>query len=148
MTANTTLNLATVAGGDVIATDDIGPGVKYQRVKLTLGNTGVNDGDLSKTNPIPIYLPPRTVTNISGTITTGGAAQVLSAANATGRHFSIQNLHSVDSLWFSDIGIAAGSQPSIQLMPGAYYESPYSTTAAISIIGATTAQAYSAREWS
>ena len=51
MADNTTLNAGT--GGDVIASDDIG-GVKYQRVKLTLGAEGVNDGDLSATNPMPV----------------------------------------------------------------------------------------------
>jgi len=36
-----------------IATDDIG-GVKYQRVKVTLGADGVNDADVSSANPMPI----------------------------------------------------------------------------------------------
>lgn len=52
MADNTTLNSGT--GGDVIATDDIGPGVKYQRVKVTLGADGVNDGDISSANPMPV----------------------------------------------------------------------------------------------
>jgi hypothetical protein len=43
--------------GDSIAADDIG-GVKHQRVKLTLGNDGVNDGDVSASNPLPIGAPP------------------------------------------------------------------------------------------
>ena len=51
MSNNTTLNVG--AGGDVIASDDIG-GVKYQRVKLTMGAEGVNDGDLSASNPMPV----------------------------------------------------------------------------------------------
>lgn len=41
------------ATGDVIASDDVG-GVKYQRIKLTLGADGVNDGDLSSANPLPV----------------------------------------------------------------------------------------------
>lgn len=51
MADNTTLNPGT--GGDVYGSDDIG-GVKYQRVKLITGADGVNDGDTSKTNPLPI----------------------------------------------------------------------------------------------
>ena len=51
MADNTTLNPG--AGGDISAADDI-DGVKYQRVKLTLGSDGVNDGDLSATNPMPV----------------------------------------------------------------------------------------------
>lgn len=39
--------------GTSIATDDIG-GVQYQRMKLTLGNDGVSDGDVSSTNPMPV----------------------------------------------------------------------------------------------
>ena len=39
--------------GDVIATDDIG-GVKYQRMKMTLGDDGVDGGDVSPLNPMPV----------------------------------------------------------------------------------------------
>lgn len=39
--------------GTSIAADDIN-GVKYQRVKLTLGADGVNEGDVSLANPIPV----------------------------------------------------------------------------------------------
>lgn len=51
MSDNTELNPGT--GGDIAATDDIG-GVKYQRVKLALGADGVNDGDVSEGNPMPV----------------------------------------------------------------------------------------------
>jgi hypothetical protein len=49
MSDNTTL--PTMAGGDVIATDDIG-GIKFQRVKNTFGVDGVAV-DVSTTNPLP-----------------------------------------------------------------------------------------------
>jgi hypothetical protein len=39
----------------VTASDEIS-GVQYQRVKLTLGNDGINDGDVSSTNPIPVNM--------------------------------------------------------------------------------------------
>ena len=48
--------LSSGSGGDTIAADDIGPGVKYQRVKLTLGADSVNDGDVSNSVPMPIDL--------------------------------------------------------------------------------------------
>ena len=51
MADNTVLN--TGSGGDTIATDEIG-GIKFQRVKLTLGTDGVNGGDVSTSNPIPV----------------------------------------------------------------------------------------------
>lgn len=40
------------ATGTNVATDDIG-GVKFQRMKVVHGNDGVNDGDVSLTNPLP-----------------------------------------------------------------------------------------------
>ena len=39
--------------GPLVAGDDI-DGVLYQRVKLTLGGDGVNDGDVSAANPMPV----------------------------------------------------------------------------------------------
>ena len=51
MADNTTLNVGT--GGDTIASDDIG-GIKHQRVKITVGADGVNDGDVSSANPLPV----------------------------------------------------------------------------------------------
>ncbi len=51
MADNTELNPGT--GGNIAATDDIA-GVHYQRVKLTLVADGVNDGDVSSSNPIPV----------------------------------------------------------------------------------------------
>lgn len=48
---NTQISLETT--GDIIATDDIG-GVKYQRMKMIVGADGVNDGDISSSNPMPV----------------------------------------------------------------------------------------------
>lgn len=47
-------NIPTTANASV-ATDDIG-NVHYQRMKLTLGADGVNDGDVSSANPMPVDL--------------------------------------------------------------------------------------------
>lgn len=74
MADNTTLNTGT--GGDVIATDDIA-GVKYQRVKIIQGADGVNDGDVSSTNPLPIdgtviVTGTVAVTDNSGSLTVDG----------------------------------------------------------------------------
>lgn len=43
----------TPGSGAVIAADDIG-GALHQRVKMVLGADGVNDGDVSLANPMPI----------------------------------------------------------------------------------------------
>lgn len=87
-------------------------------------------------------------TDRSGTITTGGTAQTLMAQNGSRRGFWVQNVSSGD-LWISTVGTAAASQPSMKIAAGALYESPAHgvSTAAISIYGATTGQAFSAREW-
>ncbi len=89
------------------------------------------------------------LTDRSGTITTGGAAQTLAAFNEARKGFMIQNLSAGD-LWINELGgTAAASQPSIKITSGQVYETmdgqpcPY----AISIFGATTAQAFTAREW-
>lgn len=51
MADNTTLN--TGSGGDTISTDDIGGGVKVQRVKVQYGVDG-SATDVSDTNPMPV----------------------------------------------------------------------------------------------
>jgi hypothetical protein len=49
------VTLKEMTGGEVVAADDIA-GIKYQRMKLTLGADGVDDGDVSTANPIPVTL--------------------------------------------------------------------------------------------
>lgn len=51
MADNITTNPGT--GGDTLAADDIG-GVKFPRTKLVIGADGVNDGDVSASNPLPV----------------------------------------------------------------------------------------------
>lgn len=41
------------SGGSTFASDDIG-GTQYPRVKITQGGDGSSDGDVSKTNPLPV----------------------------------------------------------------------------------------------
>jgi hypothetical protein len=88
-----------------------------------------------------------TLTDRSGTITTGGTAQVLAASNTTRKYLFIQN-NSIAPLWYNFTTTAAQSQPSVQLAAGAsmYFGGPYITTEAVSIIGATTGQAFTAKE--
>lgn len=87
-------------------------------------------------------------TSRSGTIASGGVAQTLMAANSSRRGFWIQNVSTGD-LWISDLGTASAAQPSVVVPPGALYEAPSGgvPTSAISIFGATTGQAFAAREW-
>lgn len=45
--------LNAMSGGDTVAADEIA-GKKYQRIKLIKGAEGVNDGDISDANPLPV----------------------------------------------------------------------------------------------
>jgi hypothetical protein len=85
----------------------------------------------------------------SGTIVAGGTAQSLLLANVTRNGFSVQNL-SIGDLWVNEVGgVAAAAQPSIKVAAGATYQTPLGSPcpAAASIFGATTAQAFTCREW-
>lgn len=87
--------------------------------------------------------------NISGEIVTAGIAQTLSASSDSRRGFMVQNL-SADDLWVNEGGTtAAPSRPSIKIIAGALYESPYNIPCPyeISIYGATAGQSFTAREW-
>lgn len=88
-----------------------------------------------------------TYANLSGTITTGGSAQALASVNP-GRHGCMVQNQSTTDLWVSDIGTAAATQPSVKIPAGAQYlcMTP-APTGTLSIFGATTAQAFAAREW-
>lgn len=87
-------------------------------------------------------------TDKSGTITTGGTAQVAIAANTARKGFWIQNISTGD-LWITSLTTAVADSPSMKIAAGALYESPTggTPTGAISIIGATTGQKFAAREW-
>jgi len=89
-----------------------------------------------------------TRTDSSGTITAGGTAQTIIASNAARKGFEIQNQSNGD-LYFSTLATAIQGQPSVRLSPGQLYETPLggSGTGAVSLIGATTGQAFAAREW-
>jgi hypothetical protein len=83
----------------------------------------------------------------SGTITAGGTAQVVLPA-WSGRHGCMIQNQSAGSLWVSETATAVAGPPSILIPVGLQFlcMSPASGQA-YSIIGATTAQAFVAREW-
>lgn len=90
-----------------------------------------------------------TLTDRSGSITTGGTAQTLAAANTSRRYLIIQNT-GAGTLWFNFTTAAVQTQPSFRLDVGASFEMPTAagviSTEAISIIGATTGQVWTAKE--
>lgn len=83
MADNTVLSVGT--GGDTIASDDIG-GIKFQRVKLIYGDDGVNAGDVSEVNPLPVTLRSDTMafTAFFPSVASGANKVFLDLFNATG----------------------------------------------------------------
>lgn len=85
----------------------------------------------------------------SGTVTTGGVAQTLFGGVTPAMGYMVQNLSAGD-LYINDLGTASAGAGSI-LIPsqGSMFISPsnYRPPGAVSLFGATTAQAFSARHW-
>lgn len=69
----------TPGSGDVVGADEIG-GIKYQRIKLILGDEGANDGDVSATNKLPVT---GTVVVTSTTLPSGAATLAEQQAQST-----------------------------------------------------------------
>ena len=84
-------------------------------------------------------------TDRSGSIATGGTAQQLAAANASRISLEGQNISSGD-LWINEIGgtAAADTAGSYKVVANSTFS--ISTNRAISIVGATTGQKFTATE--
>jgi hypothetical protein len=88
MADNTELNAGT--GGDTLGSDDIA-GVKYQRVKLIKGDDGVNDGDISDANPLPI-------SDAGGALTVDGTVSVTGVATEAKQDTLIGHVDGIEAL--------------------------------------------------
>lgn len=88
MADNVLLNAGT--GGSTIAADDISS-VWFQRVKLIHGADGTNDGDVAKTNPLPVQRPLvyGSKTTITATLTSlaNGSARESTVVDNTSARF-------------------------------------------------------------
>lgn len=89
-----------------------------------------------------------TSTDRGGTVTAGGTAQQFMAANTARRGFVVQN-QSTGDLYVNCLTAAAANQTSLKIPAGALYDTPphHAGTGACSIFGATTGQAFYAREF-
>lgn len=87
----------TEGSGKTVAGDDIG-GVIHQRVKITVGADGSNDGDVSSANPMPV-----SVASASGTIGVyiSGTAGTLQVQNTTSGTVSIGAKDGTFAVYFS-----------------------------------------------
>jgi hypothetical protein len=118
MADNIQLNVG--AGGDLLAADDIS-GAKYQRGKLIFGDNGINEGDVSTANPLPVSLPDTqyvgaNVTSAGNSSTTplGGAATFTGAWEDVSRYSDLIVAVSTDvdgsyALQFSPDGVNVDS---------------------------------------
>jgi len=111
----------------------------------------VKDGEdvaaLGSATPLTVQSANATPTNRSGSITTGGAAQVAMAALSTRKGYFFQNI-SNEIMWGSWVGTAAPSAAgSFPIQPNGILRNtaPCETTA-LSIYGATTGKVYTAWE--
>jgi len=97
--------------------------------------------------PLAAHAQAVTYADRSGTITLGGTAQTIMSA-WPGRHGCMIQNQSTGNLWISSTATAVAASPSVLIAPGQQYlcMAPASD-GAHSIIGATTAQAFAAREW-
>lgn len=84
----------------------------------------------------------------SGTLLTGGAAQILFAGVVPVNGYLVAN-NSSAPLYISDVGPANATGTSIPVAPGTVYTTPsgYRPAGAISLYGNATGQAFAARRW-
>ena len=84
----------------------------------------------------------------SGTVITGGTAQLLFAGVVPGNGYLVAN-NSSDTLYVCDVGVAASGGASIPIPAGAVFMTPsgYHPAGAVSLWGSTTGQAFAARRW-
>ena len=105
--------------------------------------------NVSASNPLPVQnvsASPASPVDRSSTITAGGTAQVLLAANANRKGIEFFN-NSVGSIWLNVVGPAAAGGGSIEVRSGGYWSPPVVPVTAISVIGATPGQAFTCWEY-
>ena len=105
----------------------------------------VNSAPVTNANPIPFQGVPVTLTNRSGSITTGGTAQQSAAANSARTFLFIQNPDTATDLYVSLVGTAssAANSGSIRLAPGAGMTFDMRVPAgAVSVFSATTGKGF------
>lgn len=103
------------------------------------------------TTPMPTTVGATALTDASSTITAGGTAQTLFSAASVVSGYEVINPDPTADLWISDTTTAAANGTgSIRIVAnGGSYSSPagMKPSAAVSIVGATTGQKFTARRW-
>lgn len=150
MTLKSTLTVGDIEIGAVELKDgatDTRATVNAANTARTVGTTVLAVQVIDAAGNVLPSRPVGTPTDGSGTITLGGTAQQVFAANVNRRYFVFQNNSDID--YWINWGVAAvASQPSIQIVAGGSYENPphFCPTGTISVIGATTGKPFTAKE--
>ena len=112
----------------------------------TFSQPVVGGSEVSKSNPVPVSGASGALTDVSGTITTGGTSQVLQAAQTTRKYIMIQNISS-GNLYLNFTSAATTGEGSYELLPNGVFtmEGNFVSNEAINIIGATSGQAFTAK---
>jgi hypothetical protein len=110
---------------------------------VTLASTTLS----GTSNNVLISPSTNTLVDKSGTITAGGTAQTLSAAKSR-KYLFIQNL-SVSNLYINFTSAASASVGSVVIIPGGSFvqEGSFVSSELVSVFGATTGQAFTAKEF-
>jgi hypothetical protein len=103
---------------------------------------------VSAANPMPTQPTGAPASDGSGTIGVGGVAQLLFGGIVPVNGYLVAN-NSSATLYVSDVGAASAGGASIPIAQGTVFVTPpgYKPTGAVSIFGASTAQAFAARRW-
>lgn len=112
-------------------------------------SVGLDATSLAALESITAVPTSGSLTNRSGTIATGGAAQDAAAANSSRKYLFLLNPQTeTEILWFSTVATAVAASPSIPLYPGQSFEMNgfVCSTGAVSVIAATTGHVFIARE--
>jgi hypothetical protein len=96
---------------------------------------------------VPITPTKGTLTDRSGSIASGGVAQQLAAANTSRQYFLFENVSDTD-MWLNFGVTAVAAQPSFRIVPtgSLVMEDGFVSTQLISVICATTAKEFTAKE--
>lgn len=91
--------------------------------------------------------PSGTLIDRSGTITAGGTAQQVMAANTTRQYLLFQNTSDTD-MWINFGAVAVAASPSVKVTPGGDFEMERSfvSTQYVSVFCATTGKTFTAKE--
>ena len=112
------------------------------------GGGGGGDASAAKQDEQIALLTPAPYTDASSTITTGGTAQTILAANTDRTGISFQNTSDTD-MYLNTTGIATEGAGSYLIKAGGTYVTDYGAkdSQAVSLLCATTGKAFTCKWW-